>query len=82
MLKYRAVHRALVERSGFEFVDPPPATWDELALVHTPDYLRKARTSRFSTAEIARLELPLVGDPERVAPPHDRRHRRGGAAGG
>jgi acetoin utilization deacetylase AcuC-like enzyme len=58
MLKYEAVHRALVERGGFEFVEPEAATWDDLALVHTPDFLRKARTSTFSTAEIVRLELP------------------------
>ncbi len=58
MLKYEAVYRALVAIGGFEFVEPPPASWDDLALVHTPDFLRKARTSRFSTAEIVRLELP------------------------
>ncbi len=58
MLKYEALHRALVERGGFEFVEPETAAWDDLALVHTPDFLRKARTSTFSTAEIVRLELP------------------------
>jgi acetoin utilization deacetylase AcuC-like enzyme len=58
MLKYEALHRALVERGGFQFVEPRPAAWDELALVHTADFLHKARTNAFSTAEIARLELP------------------------
>jgi acetoin utilization deacetylase AcuC-like enzyme len=58
MLKYEAVYRALVERDGFDFVDVPPASWDDLALVHTPDFLRKARTSTFSSAELVRLELP------------------------
>ena len=58
MRKYDAVYHALAAMGGFEFVEPPPASWDELALVHTADFLRKARTSTFSTAEIVRLELP------------------------
>jgi len=58
MRKYDAVYRALVEKGGFEFVDPPPATWDELALVHDADFLHKARTGAFSIVELARLELP------------------------
>lgn len=58
MRKYDAVYHALVARGGFEFVEPPPASWDDLGLVHTPDFLRKARTSTFSTAEVVRLELP------------------------
>lgn len=58
MLKYEALHKALVAAGGFEFVEPPPASWDDLALVHTPDFIRKARTSTFSPAEIVRLELP------------------------
>jgi acetoin utilization deacetylase AcuC-like enzyme len=58
MLKYEAIHRALRERGGFEFVAPEPASWEELALVHTAEFLRKARTSTFSAAEIRRLELP------------------------
>ena len=58
MMKYEALYRALVASGGFEFVEPAPASWDDLALVHAPDFLRKARTSTFSTAEIGRLELP------------------------
>ena len=58
MLKYEALYRRLVEHGGFEFVEPRPAGWQDLALVHTADFLRKARTSTFSAAEIARLELP------------------------
>lgn len=58
MLKYEALYRALVERGGFAFVEPEPAAWDDLALAHTADFLRKARTSTFSVAELVRLELP------------------------
>src|SRR5688572_19135188 len=58
MLKYEALYRALVERGGFAFVEPEPAAWYDLALAHTADFLRKARTSTFSVAELVRLELP------------------------
>ena len=58
MRKYDAVYHVLVARGGFEFVEPAPASWDDLALVHTPDFLRKARTSGFSTEEIVHLEVP------------------------
>jgi acetoin utilization deacetylase AcuC-like enzyme len=58
MLKYEALHRALVACGGFDFVEPAAAAWDDLALVHTPEFLRRARTSTFTAAEIARLELP------------------------
>jgi acetoin utilization deacetylase AcuC-like enzyme len=58
MRKYDAVYRALVERGGFEFVEPSPPSRDQLGLVHTAEFLRKARTCTFSTAEVMRLELP------------------------
>jgi acetoin utilization deacetylase AcuC-like enzyme len=57
-IKYQLVHRALSERGGFEFVEPEPASWDDLALVHTPEYLEKIQTGSFSVSEIAQLELP------------------------
>jgi acetoin utilization deacetylase AcuC-like enzyme len=41
-----------------DFVEPPLAAWDELALVHTPDYLERIRTGNLSAAEAALLELP------------------------
>jgi acetoin utilization deacetylase AcuC-like enzyme len=40
------------------FVEPEPATWDELALVHTREYLEKLRTGTLSAADSAQLELP------------------------
>lgn len=39
-------------------VEPEPATWDELALVHTPAYLDKVRAGQLTTSEVAQLELP------------------------
>ena len=35
-----------------------PATWDELALVHTPEYLAKMRDGTMTADDIAALELP------------------------
>ena len=44
MLKYEAVYRALRARGGFEFLEPEPATWADLALGHTADFMRKIHT--------------------------------------
>jgi len=41
------------------FVEPEPASWEDLALVHTADYLRKTRTGTLSRADVERLELPM-----------------------
>jgi acetoin utilization deacetylase AcuC-like enzyme len=43
---------------GAAFVEPAPATWKDLALVHTPEYLTKLRTHTLTPEEIATLELP------------------------
>jgi acetoin utilization deacetylase AcuC-like enzyme len=37
---------------------PEPASWDDLARVHTAEYLNKIRSGALSFEEIARLELP------------------------
>jgi len=58
MLKYEAIYRVLAARGGFQFLAPRPAAWDELALVHTPEFLNKVRSDGLSAAEIRRLELP------------------------
>ncbi len=59
--KYALVRTALIER-GFaapaDFVEPQPARWEDLALAHADDYLRKARTGGFTPAELAQLEMP------------------------
>ena len=53
--KYDLVYDALGRPPA---IDPPPATWEELALVHTPEYLEKLRTGTLSDEDIAQLELP------------------------
>ncbi|MGH8184944.1 MAG: histone deacetylase family protein, partial [Steroidobacteraceae bacterium] len=57
-IKYGLVHRELASRGGYEFVEPEPAAWEDLALVHTREYLEKVRTGDLTTAEIGLLELP------------------------
>jgi acetoin utilization deacetylase AcuC-like enzyme len=60
--KYGRVHDRLAENRSIaahlEFVEPQPATWDELALVHTPGYLAGLRDGTLSDEEVAQLELP------------------------
>jgi len=48
----------IAARVGGPFVEPSPATWDELALVHTPEYLSKMRDGSMTDDDIAQLELP------------------------
>src|SRR5262249_13053005 len=66
--KYRLIAEALrsdgpgASAAGppFTFAEPVPASWDDLALVHTADYLRKLRESTMTAEDIATLELPWV----------------------
>lgn len=60
-LKYRLVRDRLLEAGTVEvsdFVEPAPATWEELSLVHTAGYLTRMRDGALSADEIAQLELP------------------------
>jgi acetoin utilization deacetylase AcuC-like enzyme len=41
-----------------ECIEPEPASWDDLALVHTGEYLEKIRVGTLSPEELAQLELP------------------------
>lgn len=41
-----------------DVVEPAPATWDDLALVHTQEYLTKIRSGTLAREELAQLELP------------------------
>jgi acetoin utilization deacetylase AcuC-like enzyme len=45
-------------RLDIEFVEPSPASWDDLALVHTAEYLHKLRTGTLTPEEMAQLEIP------------------------
>jgi acetoin utilization deacetylase AcuC-like enzyme len=59
--KYRAIRDGLIQADVIQagdFVEPRPATWDDLALVHTPDYLAKLRAGTLSPEDLAQLELP------------------------
>jgi acetoin utilization deacetylase AcuC-like enzyme len=59
--KYRLVHARLLEtgvlRPG-DVVEPHPAPWDALALVHTAEYLDAIRSGSLSPDGLAQLELP------------------------
>ena len=60
--KYRLVRERLLEEGRVreeEFVIPEPASWEELARVHTDRYLEKIRTGDFTPEEILLLELPF-----------------------
>src|SRR5204863_8182435 len=60
-LKYRLIHDRLLDAGVIqrsEVVEPVAATWEELALVHTSEYLEKIRVGTLSSEEIALLELP------------------------
>ena len=60
--KYRRICDRLLATAhpGFEgIVAPQAASWDELALVHADEYLRKVRTLSLSSEEIMELQLPL-----------------------
>jgi acetoin utilization deacetylase AcuC-like enzyme len=53
--KYRLVREQLVD---VDFVEPVPATWEQLALVHTAEYLDKLQHGTLTPEDIAQLELP------------------------
>ncbi len=60
-LKYRLVRdRVVADRlvAPEDIVEAVPAAWEELALVHTHEYLEKLRDGTMTAEEIAQLELP------------------------
>jgi len=56
--KYRLVAERLSRRPDITFVEPEPATWAQLALVHTAEYLAKMRDGTLGETELEQLELP------------------------
>jgi len=61
--KYRLVHGALLQNHGFrehDFSSPAPASWEELAAVHAPEYLDKIRYGTLSLHDQLTLELPFT----------------------
>lgn len=60
-VKYRLLHARLTERGVLQpgdLVEPETAAWEDLALVHTEEHLRKMRAGDLSAAEVALLEIP------------------------
>ena len=57
-IKYELVYRELAALGAYTFVEPAPVSWEDLALVHTAEYLEKIQTGAFTLAEMAQLELP------------------------
>jgi len=59
--KYQLVYARAIETGVIQpsdVVEPPPARWDELELVHTSEYLTKIRDGTLTQEELAQLELP------------------------
>ena len=59
--KYALVHARLIEAGVIrpaDCVEPEPASWSDLALVHTAAYLEKMREGTMSPEDTAQLELP------------------------
>ena len=56
--KYRLIAERFAGRPEFQFEEAARASWDDLALVHTREYLDKLRLNTLTAEEIAALELP------------------------
>ena len=60
-IKYRLVKEKLLREHIAEpgdFVEPPPASDDDIALVHHREYLRKLQAGKLSYLDVLRLEIP------------------------
>lgn len=59
--KYRLIHERLLQEKIAEpgdFVEPKPASDEDILLVHTPEYVRKLKTGTLSLLEEMQLEVP------------------------
>ncbi len=59
--KYRLIHQRLLETGAADaddFVEPQPASDDDILLAHTPEYIRKLKTGTLSPQEEMLLEVP------------------------
>jgi acetoin utilization deacetylase AcuC-like enzyme len=66
--KYRRIHDKLLEdkvADADDFLNPAPATDEDILLVHTPEYVKKLATGTLSPREEMEMEIPysreLVG---------------------
>jgi acetoin utilization deacetylase AcuC-like enzyme len=63
--KYALVHARLLESGTLlpsDIVEPEPASWGDLALVHTPEYLARMRDGTLTGEDLAELQLPWSVD--------------------
>ena len=61
--KYRLIAAQLVAGGYIHwagFTEPHPVSWDDLALVHTPEYLNKVRDGLLTEEDVQTLELPWL----------------------
>lgn len=56
--KYRLIAGRLRSHPALTFAEPVEASWDDLALVHTAEYLAKLRAGTLTAEDIATMELP------------------------
>src|ERR1700691_1114 len=59
--KYRRIHDRLLETGvaqAIDFLDPQPATDEDILLVHTLEYVNKLKSSTLSPREEMELEVP------------------------
>jgi acetoin utilization deacetylase AcuC-like enzyme len=59
--KYQLVYAALLDHGVIgpdQVVEPEPASWQVLELVHTREYLEKLRWGRLTPEDLGQLELP------------------------
>jgi acetoin utilization deacetylase AcuC-like enzyme len=59
--KYRLICEHLLEKGiagPQDFLEPPPASDEDILLVHTPQYVQKLHTGTLSEAEQRQLEVP------------------------
>jgi len=60
--KYRRIHDRLLETGvaqASDFLDPQPATDQDILLVHKPEYVNKLKTGTLSPREELELEVPF-----------------------
>ncbi len=69
-IKYKLIHDRLLREkiaSEQDFLEPQPATDQDVLLVHTEEYVRKLKTGTLSEFELARLEIPYSPEMVRAA---------------
>lgn len=58
LAKYRLVRERVARLAGVDLEQARPATWDELALTHAPEYLDRVRSGSLDRREQLALGLP------------------------